>query len=594
VARRRSGAAPLVFIVVLAVVMLATTLLEHWTPALGLDLQGGASVVYQAANDVPSDSLDDAIEIIRSRVDALGVAEPEIVRQGDAIVVNLPGVDDRQRALDVIGRTAELRFRPVLSTQQYLTQAVADAATSTTTTAPGEATSTTALDPTATTVTGATGGSSTTILDATSTTAGDEGAFAPEAGLPPGLPGELAAPAQEPTASSTTIPPLIAETTTTAPVDPNAPTTTTPPVDLSGCALLGPTTTIDEDTPEATVILPGIDDGATQEEDPDDEPEICYSLGPVPTDGVRSLTGAIVSSPEAQINQGEWGVSLTIKGDDLALFNQVSSECFNRAATCPTGQLAIVLDGEVQSAPSINEPTFTGDGLQISGNFSQQKARDLALILRFGALPVELEAQTVQTVSATLGEDSLNAGLLAGFIGVTLVAIYMLVYYRALGVVVLLGLSVWSAINYSVIAWLGEHQGLALSLSGVTGIIISVGVTVDSYVVYFERLKDEIRSGKTIRSSVDRGFQRAFRTILAADVSSFIGAAVLYTLTVGAVRGFAFFLGLSTLLDVFVAYFFTRPLVNFLGRSNFFTNNRVFGVARGLGVRGRVAAGAGD
>jgi preprotein translocase subunit SecD len=143
---------------------------------------------------------------------------------------------------------------------------------------------------------------------------------------------------------------------------------------------------------------------------------------------------------------------------------------------------------------------------------------------------------------------------------------------------------VWSALNYSVISWLGETQGLALSLAGVTGIVVSVGVTVDSYVVYFERLKDEIRAGKTIRSSVDRGFQRAFRTILTADVASFIGAFLLYVLTVGPVRGFAFFLGLSTLLDVVVAYFFTRPLVGILGRSGFFTRSPRFGVARGLGV----------
>jgi preprotein translocase subunit SecD len=587
VARRRNGAAPLVFIVVLAVLMLGTTILKHWSPALGLDLQGGASVVYQAANDVPDESLDDAIEIIRSRVDALGVAEPEIVRQGDSIVVNLPGVQDRQRALDVIGRTAELRFRPVLSSQQYITQAMLDAASSTTTTAPGATTSTT-VDPAAATTT-------TDLTDASSTTSttADEGAFAPT-GPPAGLPGELAAPAQDiPSTTATTVPPLLAETTTTAPVDPNAPTTTTEPFDptsLSGCALVGEITPVDQDVPEATVVVPGIDD-ATADDD-DDEPETCYQLGPVPTDGERFLTGSIVSGPEAQINTGEWGVSLNIKSDDLALFNQTALECNSRAATCPTGQLAIVLDGEVQSAPVIQQPSFDEGGLSISGNFTESRARDLALILRFGALPVELEAQTVQTVSATLGEDSLNAGLIAGFIGIALVAVYMLVYYRALGLVVLLGLGVWSAINFSIIAYLGEKQGLALSLSGVTGIIISVGVTVDSYVVFFERLKDEIRSGKTIRSSVDRGFQRAFRTILAADVSSFIGAAVLYTLTVGAVRGFAFFLGLSTLLDVFVAYFFTRTLVNFLGRSSFFTDNRYFGVARGLGVRRKASTGA--
>jgi preprotein translocase subunit SecD len=590
VARRRTGAAPLVFIVALAAVMLGTVLVQGWSPALGLDLQGGVSVVYQATNDVPDDALDDTIEIIRSRVDDLGVAEPEIVRQGDAIVVSLPGVTDRERALEVIGRTAELRFRPVLTSQQYITQAQLDAATSTTTTAPGATTSTT-VDPAAPSTTAVlTDGSSST----TSTTVADEGAFAP-AGLPPGQPGELAAPAQDATTTTTTattVPVDPAATTTTAPVDPDAvpPPPGSEPLDFSGCALLGTTTTLEEDTPEATVILPGRDDGATQEEDDDDEPELCYQLGPVPTDGERSLTGTIVSGPEAQINAGEWGVSLNIKGDDLPLFNQVSAECFSRGPTCPTGQLAIVIDGEVQSAPSINEPSFTGQGLTISGNFDQSRADDLALVLRSGALPVELEAQTVQTVSATLGEESLRAGVIAGLIGVALVVLYLLVYYRVLAVVVVLGTLLWSALNYGIIAYLGETQSLALSLSGVTGIVISIGVTVDSYVVYFERLKDEVRSGRTFRSSVDRGFTRAFRTILAANVSSLIGAGLLYVLTVGPVRGFAFFLGLSTLLGLAVAWFFTRPLMGLLARSKFFTEHRFLGVARGLGASSPAAA----
>jgi preprotein translocase subunit SecD len=195
---------------------------------------------------------------------------------------------------------------------------------------------------------------------------------------------------------------------------------------------------------------------------------------------------------------------------------------------------------------------------------------------------VQLEPQTVQTVSASLGRDSLRAGIGAGAVGLGLVALYMVLYYRALGLVVWLGLAVSGALMYSIVTLLGQTSGLALSLSGATGIIVSVGVTVDSYVVYFERLKDEIRSGKTLRSSVDRGFARAYRTILAADAASFIGAVVLYVLSVGSVRGFAFFLGLSTLLDVFIAYFFTRPMVALLGRSRFFTEARWVGVARGL------------
>lgn len=578
----RSGAMPLIAIVVVAVAFLGTVLVKGWEPHLGLDLQGGASVVYQAGNDVPDDTLDDAIEIIRSRVDALGVAEPEIVRQGDSIVVNLPGIEDRDRALEVIGRTAELRFRPVLAFCDPSTQAgfqgcaqafglvpQADAPTDTT-----PATTATTATTAETTVPAPT--------DTTAVPATTEGAL----GLVPGENAGVLLPRQETTtttgapAGTDATTSTSATTATTATTDGSTTSTTqTDPTTLDACELIGGATASEDDVPEATVALPGKDvvDGRATE---------CYVLGPVPTLGERSLVGAVVTGPEAQIVTGQWGVNLGIRGSDRGLFNSVASQCFNRApGFCPTGQLGIVLDGQVQSAPVFNIDRVDDTGLQISGNFSEREARDLALVLRFGALPVELVPQTVQEVSATLGKDSLRAGLVAGLIGVALVAVYMLVYYRALGVVVLLGLAVWGSLNFAIISWLGETQGLALSLSGVTGIVVSVGVTVDSYVVYFERLKDEIRSGKTIRSSVDRGFQRAFRTILTADVSSFIGAFLLYVLTVGPVRGFAFFLGLSTLLDVVVAYFFTRPLVGALGRSGFFTRSRLFGVARGLGVR---------
>jgi preprotein translocase subunit SecD len=252
-----------------------------------------------------------------------------------------------------------------------------------------------------------------------------------------------------------------------------------------------------------------------------------------------------------------------------------------------------VLDGTVVSSPTVQDASFTANEVTITGNFDEAEAKDLALVLRYGALPVQLEQESVSSVSATLGADSLRAGLLAGAIGTGLVLLYLLLYYRALGLVVALGLFVWGALQWSVISYLGATQGLALSLAGVTGIIVSVGVTVDSYIVYFERLKDEVRSGRSLRSSVDRSFKRAFRTILAADFSAFLGAFLLWWLTVGAVRGFAFFLGLSTVLDVVVAYFFTRPLVALLGRRKAFTSARFMGVARGVvDPKGRQPVGA--
>jgi preprotein translocase subunit SecD len=294
-----------------------------------------------------------------------------------------------------------------------------------------------------------------------------------------------------------------------------------------------------------------------------------YLLGPT------ELTGTAVRTARAEFDPTQgWRVNFTLTGEGSKAFDEMAARNLQR-------QVAIVLDGVVKSAPVIQEAQFGGTGV-ISGNFTEREAKDLALVLRYGALPVELEPETVQTVSASLGKDSLTAGIAAGLVGLALVLVYMILYYRALGLVVILGLGVWAALMWSVISLLGATSGLALSLAGAVGIIISVGVTVDSYVVYFERLKDEVRAGKTIRSSVDRGFSRAFRTILTADVASFMGAALLYLLTVGSVRGFAFFLGLSTLLDVVVAYFFTRPLVILLGRNRVFTEARWLGVARGL------------
>lgn len=462
---RRRLLASLLGILVVAFGSLAATLAAGNAPQLGLDLQGGASVVLQppAGVDDP-EVLDQAIEVIRNRVDALGVAEPEITRQGDAVVVELPGVKDQQRALEVVGQTAELQFRPVLEV------------------------------------------------------------VGPEAEPPPLTPREDAA-------------------------------------------------------PDAEVVLAGEQEGAG-------EPPV-YRLGPAGARG-RDLAGA-----QARFATPTWAVDLQFTSEGIVAFNRMAAACFNGEPTCPLRSAAIVLDGTVVSAPTIQTPEFQADQVQITGDFGEAEAKDLALVLRFGSLPVQLEQQSVSTVSASLGRDSLRAGLIAGALGTALVLLYLVTYYRALGLVVALGLAVWAALQWSVISYLGVSQGLALSLAGVTGIVVSVGVTVDSYIVYYERLKDEVRSGRSMRSSVDRGFKRAFRTILAADTSAFIGAFLLWWLTVGPVRGFAFFLGLSTVLDLVVAYFFTRPLVAILGRRRAFTSARFLGVAAGLGAAPPSPVGAG-
>jgi preprotein translocase subunit SecD len=443
---RRGLWVSLIGIIAIAFGMLAATIISGNTPHLGLDLQGGASVVLAPKTKAKSSDLKTSIEVIRNRVDALGVAEPEITQQGNNIVIELPGVKNQEHALQLVGRTAQLLFRPVLNQLPYTTK-------------PG----------------------------------------------------------------------------------PDQPQITPP----------------DQNDPKATVYLP------------DKDKKVIYQLGPA------QLTGKALSSADATIDQtGQWKVEFTTTGSGSGQWDEVAKNNYQK-------QVAIDLDGVVQSAPQINAQQFNGRG-EITGNFTQAQAKDLGLVLKYGSLPVQLQPQTVETVSATLGKDSLSAGLIAGAVGIGLVALYMVFYYRALGLVVWLGLAISGAMLYSIISYLGQSSGLALSLAGVTGIIVSVGVTVDSYIVYFERLKDEIRSGKTIRSSVDRGFKRAYRTILAADLVSIFAAGTLYVLSVGAVRGFAFFLGLSTLLDLITAYFYTRPMVILLGRSRFFTEARWVGVARGL------------
>jgi preprotein translocase subunit SecD len=284
-----------------------------------------------------------------------------------------------------------------------------------------------------------------------------------------------------------------------------------------------------------------------------------YVLGP------SELTGQSIGKAYAtQDSLGAWVVDYTLTGSGSPLWDAVAKANFHQ-------MLAIELDGVIQSAPLI-QPTqasftsFQGQG-EISGSFTENGAKNLAFAMEFGALPVRLVALTTQTVSPTLGHSALVAGLGAGLAGLALVLLYVILYYRALGLVILLGLSVTAALLWAIISALG-HTAYApsFSLAGVTGIIVSIGITVDSYIVYFERLKDEARSGRTVRSSVDRGFKSAWRTVLAADTVSLLAAVLLYLIAVGDVRGFAFFLGLSTLMDVFITWYFTRPLVILLGR----------------------------
>ncbi len=297
--------------------------------------------------------------------------------------------------------------------------------------------------------------------------------------------------------------------------------------------------------------------------------------------GPALAEGTIIKNAAAQFQPGVgssgWVINVTLTGPGTTTMNSIGTNYLHLP-------IADDLGGVLEAAPIMEGSNFN-TGLQVSGNFTQTQAQNLATDLNYGSIPVRLKPLDTQIVSPSLGKSSLQAGLLAGVVGLLLVMIYMVFYYRALGVVVVLGLITTAALIFALIAALGHWFNLTLDLSGVTGLIVSVGITVDSYVVYFERLKDEIRAGRTVRASVDRGFKSAWRTVVSADVVSLLGAAVLYFLTIGAVKGFAFWLMVSTGIDLLTAYFFTRPLVIILGRNPRVTEARGIGIGRGLLVK---------
>ena len=303
-----------------------------------------------------------------------------------------------------------------------------------------------------------------------------------------------------------------------------------------------------------------------QYDDEDKTKEVTrFQLGPALATGEGVDDAQMVLNP----NSGEPYVQLSFKGGEKGIdaWRAAAKECYGGTNLCPTRQLAIVLDGRVLSAPTVNDDFSDSTSAQITGSFSRNDAKNLATALRYGALPVELERQQAQEVSATVGKDALQAGIVAGIIGLAIVTIYILLYYRIFGAVAITSLALSFGLMWAIISWLGASRGLALTLSGVVGIIVSIGVSIDSNIVYFEVIKDDMHTGRNLRSSAERAFRSAIRTIIRADSVSLIAAALLYWLTVGSVRGFAFYLGLATLLDLLAAYFFMRPAVLLLART---------------------------
>lgn len=563
---------------------LLATLISANVPILGLDLQGGISVVLRPVGKFDTASLNVAKNIIDQRVNALGVGEPEISRQGNEIIVNLPGVKNRDKAKRIVGQTAELRFRPVLA--EFSAKPVATPRT--TTTKPG-ATTTTAKG--GSTSTAAPGGSTTAASTTAASTSAPTASSATTSSASGGSGGKarhlqattttasktVATPGTAVTSSSSAAATVSTAASTT--VASGAPTTITA-AGATTTAAGGTTTTAsakpstpkltsrDQDKPDQIVTLK------------DRNKQVIYILGPVPA----NLTGNEISTAGSRLdtNTNQYVVDVTLKSAGAAAFDKLASASFSKQP--PQNAVAIVLDSVVQSAPRFNQAGGFNGNVEISGNFDSSSANDLASVLKYGALPVALKQLTSESVSPTLGKDQLHAGITAGIIGLALVALYMLVYYRVLGLVVIVGIGVSAAALYSLIVFLGQSISLTLTLAGVTGLIVSVGITVDSYVVYFEKLKDEVRTGKTVRSSLDRAFTKSFRTIVAADLVSLLGATVLYFLAIGSVRGFALFLGMSTVLDLVISYYFMHPLVSLMGRNSRFVNGW-FGIARGLDVQ---------
>jgi preprotein translocase subunit SecD len=487
------------------------------TPQLGLDLQGGTTVTLTARTPDgkapnPAD-LELARQIIEQRVNGLGVAEAEVVTEGNSnIVISVPG-DNGERARE-LGATAQLRFRPVVQPPEPAAPAPTDSAAPTDSPTPTDSAAATPTDPAAATPTGS----------APATTA-------------PAATGSGAA------------------TDTNAP-DPNAPAVTQEQAAAEYATLTCDKTTTEVDRAD-DYIAACSSDGTTK-----------YLLGPAVLEGT-DVTNAAAGT---RSTTGEWIVTLDLNGS--------GSEAWATYTAANVGNaVGITLDGRVVSAPTING-AINGGQTEISGHFTQQTATDLANQLKYGALPLTFTQATAQSISTELGSEQLKAGLIAGAIGIALVFIYALLYYRLLGLVMIASLLLSAVVVYASLVLLGRQIGFALSLAGIAGFIVSIGITADSFVVYFERIKDEVREGRSLRSATPRAWVRARRTILSADAVSFLAAAILYWLAIGDVKGFAFTLGLSTVLDLVVVFLFTHPLMAVLSRSKSFGSNRFSGLGR--------------
>jgi preprotein translocase subunit SecD len=511
-----------------------------WKPKLGLDLQGGTRITLIAKGDVSSDSLAEARGIIADRVNGSGVAEAEVSTQGNKyVVVEIPG-ESRRDLVETVKRQAQLRFRVVAA----VANGVAGASSTVPSTGGG-----TLPD------TGTGNGTGTGVPSSSPTSIAPDGNKG----------GNNRAPYAWADDKDTKN-----KTKTPSPSPSEAPATEEPtPSD----ALDDPLTWMDNPDAKSMAAFnefscPANGEVADIDDDPDKPLVTCDEFGQKMLLSAALIEGTDLSSastlPPSQ-QSVEWGVDLNFNRAGTTEFARISQALVNTDK-----QFAIVLDGRVISAPTM-EGLITDGNAQITGQFTEAEARSLATSLKYGALPISFEKDPpVELVGPSLAGNQLSAGINAGLAGLFLVMLYCLFYYRGLGLVVIASLLTAAALTYSLVVLLSEGAGFTLSLPGIAGLIVAVGITADSFIVFFERIRDEMRDGKSMRVAVETGWVRARNTCLAADAVSLLAALVLYIFAAGVVKGFAFALGLSTLIDLVVFFWFTHPMVSWLARFPFF------------------------
>ena len=560
----RPGRTLVIFGLVVACLYAGVALGADWKPKLGLDLQGGTRITLEASTEsgekVTPEKLDEAASIINSRVNGSGVAEAEVSTSGDRnIVVEIPG-QNRADLVDAVKQTAQLRFRLVAASGSGLPVEQSPSASPS---ADGTGSPEPSAEP-----------SGQASEEATPKGRALSSGLVRADETPSAKPSENSSAQQskEPSPSPSEVP-------TALPEQPAA--TNGAPVDKPLEWMRNPGTSWTQAFNDYT--CPTGEESAKPAVDVTKKPLI--TCGP---DGVKYLLSAAMiqgtqlkdASAGIPQSQVQWVVNLSFDGSARATFANVTS------SLAGTGeQFAIVLDGAVISAPTVISP-ITGGNAQITGDFSQEEAQTLANSLKYGALPLKFTAPVVTEEGPSLAADQLSAGIWAGVVGLSIVLVYCLAYYRGLGLVVAASLMLAAAIIYAVVLVMSQAAGFTLTLPGIAGLIVAVGITADSFVVYFERIRDEMRDGKSMRVAVETGWLQARRTCLAADAVSLLAAVVLFIFAIGVVKGFAFALGISTLIDIVVFFWFTKPMVSWLAQFPFFnTGHKLSGLdAENLGI----------